>query len=270
MLETLHHKVISHPSSKEWVVFIHGMGGSSSIWFKQIRDFRKHFNLLLIDLPGHGGSKLGLKDLTERSFSIIADKVLDVLDSSRIQAAHFVGISLGTKVIQVLQDSSPERVKSMVLGGAIERIHTPLLLLAKTLEGLRHFIPYMWLYKFVAWILMPKAHHTEARKAFIREAIKLGQKEFFCWYRILHLEINRFFSKNRTSTETPAMYIMGSEDYMFLPIVKKRYTLYKNACLHILARCGHVCNMEKEEEFNQISIDFIHSNTSVTTNEKQA
>ena len=43
----------SHP----WVTFIHGAGGSSTIWYKQLRDFKKHFNVLLIDLRGHGRSK---------------------------------------------------------------------------------------------------------------------------------------------------------------------------------------------------------------------
>ena len=43
-----------------WVTFIHGAGGSSSIWFKQIRRFSKNFNLLLIDLRGHGASKTKL------------------------------------------------------------------------------------------------------------------------------------------------------------------------------------------------------------------
>jgi pimeloyl-ACP methyl ester carboxylesterase len=37
--------------------FVHGAGGSSSIWFKQIRDFQKQYNVLLLDLRGHGESK---------------------------------------------------------------------------------------------------------------------------------------------------------------------------------------------------------------------
>lgn len=40
-----------------WVTFVHGAGGSSSIWYKQIRDFQKHFHVLLLDLRGHGKSK---------------------------------------------------------------------------------------------------------------------------------------------------------------------------------------------------------------------
>jgi pimeloyl-ACP methyl ester carboxylesterase len=43
------------------VTFVHGAGGSSSIWFKQIRDFQKQYNVLLLDLRGHGESKTSLK-----------------------------------------------------------------------------------------------------------------------------------------------------------------------------------------------------------------
>ena len=43
-------------AGRDWVVFVHGAGGSSSIWYKQVRDFREHFNVLLIDLRGHPAS----------------------------------------------------------------------------------------------------------------------------------------------------------------------------------------------------------------------
>lgn len=269
-LETLHHKILPHPTSKEWVVFIHGIGGSSSIWFKQIKEFRKHFNLILVDLPGHGGNNVGLKDETERSFEHIAKMVIALLESTGIMKAHFVGISLGTMVIQVIQQLCPNIVKSMVLGGSIERIHPPLILLAKIVEGVKYLIPYMWIYRLVAWILMPREHHTEARKAFIKEAVKLGQREFFCWYRILHQEVNKFFAEKQAVHAPPVIYIMGSEDYMFLPTIKKSYGKIKNARLHILSKTGHVCNIEKEKEFNQISISFIHSQSKLSKRHNEA
>ena len=40
--------------AEEWVVFIHGLGGSTKTWKKQIDAFSKNYNLLLLDLPGHG------------------------------------------------------------------------------------------------------------------------------------------------------------------------------------------------------------------------
>ncbi|MBT8188734.1 MAG: alpha/beta hydrolase, partial [Croceitalea sp.] len=57
----LHYTKYVHKSSQEWVTFVHGAGGSSTIWYKQLRDFKKHFNVLLLDLRGHGNSKPNLK-----------------------------------------------------------------------------------------------------------------------------------------------------------------------------------------------------------------
>ena len=39
---------------EEWVVFIHGIGGSTKTWKRQIDLFSEKYNLLLLDLPGHG------------------------------------------------------------------------------------------------------------------------------------------------------------------------------------------------------------------------
>ena len=50
--------VYKHETSESWVTFVHGAGGSSSIWFKQIREFQKNFNVLLLDLRGHGNLSL--------------------------------------------------------------------------------------------------------------------------------------------------------------------------------------------------------------------
>ncbi|WP_144277129.1 alpha/beta fold hydrolase, partial [Chlorobium sp. KB01] len=81
-----------------WVVFVHGAGGSSSIWFLQIKEFIRYFNVLLVDLRGHGRSKgmLPHKDERHYDFEDITRDIIEVLDSLNIRKAHFIGISLGT------------------------------------------------------------------------------------------------------------------------------------------------------------------------------
>ena len=49
-------KFISKNKNAEWITFVHGAGGSSTIWYKQIKYFSKKYNLLLLDLRGHGKS----------------------------------------------------------------------------------------------------------------------------------------------------------------------------------------------------------------------
>ena len=54
----LYYRIHERAPDSEWVVFLHGAGGSSTIWYKQIRAFKEDFNVLLIDLRGHGLSKI--------------------------------------------------------------------------------------------------------------------------------------------------------------------------------------------------------------------
>ena len=61
----LNHYIYKNPTAKKWVTFVHGAGGSSSIWFKQIRVFKNEYNVLVLDLRGHGNSKPLLKNVSE-------------------------------------------------------------------------------------------------------------------------------------------------------------------------------------------------------------
>ena len=52
----LYYKKYHKKGCDQWVTFIHGAGGSSVVWHKQLKYFNNHFNLLFIDLRGHGKS----------------------------------------------------------------------------------------------------------------------------------------------------------------------------------------------------------------------
>ena len=52
----LHYKTYTNSQFDKWVVMVHGAGGSIEVWFRQVADYARHFNLLLVDLAGHGGS----------------------------------------------------------------------------------------------------------------------------------------------------------------------------------------------------------------------
>ncbi|UTZ25768.1 alpha/beta hydrolase [Vibrio campbellii] len=255
----LFHKTYLHPTSKEWVVFVHGAGGSSSIWFKQIKAYKQHFNLLLIDLRGHGKSNQLLKELmTSRyTFTAVTQDILKVLDHLKIQSAHFVGMSLGTIIVRNLAELASERVRSMVLGGAVTRLNTRSQILVRLGNLGKHILPYMWLYKLFAYVVMPQKNQRESRHLFIREAKKLCQKEFKRWF-ILAADVNplmRYF-KDR-ELPIPTLYLMGDRDYMFIKPVKEMVAVHKLSVLREIPDCGHVCNVERPDDFNQHSIEFI-------------
>ena len=253
----LSYYVYLQPKTSQWVTFIHGAGGSSIIWYKQIKAFHEHYNVLLIDLRGHGNSKQ--KPTTNSlSFDEVVEDIIDVVNHLGIQTSHFVGISLGTIIIRQLADTHPHRVDSLTMAGAIMRLNLRSQILMSFGMLSKSFIPYMWLYRFFAYIIMPRKNHKKSRQLFIQEAKKLTQQEFIRWFS-LSAQVNPLLKKLRLATNTmPCLYLMGSEDAMFLPSIQK-LVLQKpiNSSLVIAANCGHVVNIDSVVFFNQQCIFFI-------------
>lgn len=257
--ELLYYKTYEHPTSEEWVVFIHGAGGSSSIWFKQIREFKEDFNLLLIDLRGHGKSAASFKNLwNERyTFPSVTKDIIEVLDHLKLPPAHIVGVSLGTILARQLAEMEPQRVKTMIMAGAVTKLNFTSQILVTLGNTFKSVIPYMWLYSLFAFVIMPRGHHAESRNLFIREAKRLCQKEFIRWFKLTK-DINpllRYFKQRDLSI--PTLYIMGEEDVMFLESVKNIVKDHKQSFLKVIEACGHVVNVEQPEIFNQLSLEWL-------------
>ena len=255
----LHYTVYRHSESKKWVTFIHGAGGSSTIWYKQLRDFKKHFNVLLLDLRGHGNSKLSIKNAFDEQYTFdkITQDVVEVLDDANVAKSHFVGISLGTILIRNLAEKHRDMVDSMIMGGAIMKLNLRSQILMQLGNLFKSVVPYLWLYKFFAFIILPNRNHRESRLLFVREAKKLYRKEFLRWYK-LTAEINPLLRFFRTvDIKIPTLYVMGSEDYLFLPSIKKVSKAHIASELCIVENCGHVVNVEQPQVFNDTVINYI-------------
>jgi len=255
----LNYTTYNHPSSTQWVTFVHGAGGSSSIWYKQLRSFKAEYNILLLDLRGHGKSEIVLKDVVNRkyTFDVITDDIIEVIDHLKIKKSHFVGISLGTILIRHLAEKHPDRVQSMILAGAIMKFNFKSQLLIKFGVIFKSVVPYMLLYKLFSFIIMPRKNHKQSRLLFVREAKKLCQKEFIRWFKLTS-EINpllRFFRAN--DIKIPTLYMMGEEDHLFLPSVQKLAKEHLLSQVFVVANCGHVVNVEQPLIFNTKSIQFL-------------
>ena len=246
-----------------WLTLIHGVGGSSIVWFKQVREFSKHFNVLVVDLRGHGRSR----DLftaymgREYTFEDISMDVIEVLDHLKIKKSHFMGVSLGTILIRVIAELDPQRVESMTLAGAITRLNIRSRFLVWVAKVFKPVIPFMWLYRLFARILMPNKRHKESRHIFIKEAQKIYRREINRWFKLLK-NVNPLLQYQvEQNPPIPTLYLMGDEDHLFLKPVRNLVALNEMAELVTLENSGHVCNVDQPEAFNKHAIRFIKENS---------
>lgn len=97
-------------NGKEAILFIHGIGASSWMWWQQIPAF-SDYTVITADLPGHGQNAdtpwTSLADTAE----LIAEQVL------KDRTVHVVGISLGGHVALELAKRCPEKVLSAFISG---------------------------------------------------------------------------------------------------------------------------------------------------------
>lgn len=252
-------KFLCKNNNADWITFVHGAGGSSTIWYKQIKYFSRNYNLLLLDLRGHGKSKaLSLNPFKKKyTFNSITDDILEVLDAEKIKKSHFVGISLGTILIRNFAEKNSNRVQSLIMGGAIMKLNLRSKILMFLGNSTKSILPYMWIYKLLAFIIMPNKNHRESRSLFIKEAKKLYQKEFKKWFQLTAelVPLLKFFRQIEIST--PTFYIMGDQDYMFLPSVREVIKSHKKSMLFVVPDCGHVVNVDKPKIFNSKMFEFL-------------
>ena len=252
----LYHSIYrAENSSNKWITFIHGAGGNSSIWFNQVRFFKAYFNVLLIDLRGHGKSKVSPKG-TKYTFNIIIDDILNVLDHNKIEKSHFVGISLGSILIQKMIQLHSNRVEKIGLGGAILNLNLQsrfLMFMGKLTQSV---LPFIWIYTFFAFVIMPYKAHRKSRALFIKEAKKISHAEFGRWYKLTATILPVLAKIRGKQLKPPTLYIMGIQDYMFLPFVKKIIMIHQNATLITLPGSGHVVNIDQPDLFNDHLLNF--------------
>ena len=99
---------------KETLLFIHGMGCHSGIWFKMINELSKTYHCIAIDLPEHGESQTSGTPFTLTAFvdsihQFIVNKQLDK------QNLYLIGHSMGAQLAIILSIRFPALFTSQVL-----------------------------------------------------------------------------------------------------------------------------------------------------------
>jgi 3-oxoadipate enol-lactonase len=94
------------------VMFSNSFLTDYSMWDSQVPGFGRHYRLLRYDARGHGDTQA-----TSGPYSIdllVADTVA-LLDALGIERVHFVGLSMGGMIAQLLASKHPERLLSVSL-----------------------------------------------------------------------------------------------------------------------------------------------------------
>ena len=250
------------------VVLLHGGGPGASAWSNfggNLPVFAERFRTLMVDQPGFG--KSGKPPVTGSYFTFSADALAALLDTLGIERAHLVGNSLGGGTAVRFALNHPDRAGRLVLmgpGGLSLNVFSP-----DPTEGVKRLM------EFAA----PPGPTREKLAAFLRTLV-------FDQRLVTDELIDERFAAASDPEALAAMASMGASFFQHADegmlwreahALRQRGLLIggredrvnpldgalvalkiiRRAQLHVFGGGGHWAQLEKFDEFNRLTMDFL-------------
>lgn len=261
----LHFQTFRLKEEAPWLIFIHGAGGAIATWRYQTEAFKPFFNLLLLDLRDHGLSKNMEPAFPSYNFDIVCDDILEVIDHLKIEHANFISLSLGSAILQRLDERRPELIDKMVMAGGIFRATLRMRFLINISQFLNKVLSYSQIYTLFSLIILPKKNHQKSRRIYRLQAKQLTQAEYMKWvglYAEFFRVLDGYFHRKMKKV---SLVVMGAEDHVFFKAAKRFVAKQEKASLEVFEKCGHICNIEQWQRFNEVALKFLQGEGSATS-----
>ena len=122
-------------AAKPLLVLVHSLGVDHGLWDPQMPALLRHFQVLRLDLRGHGASDSPAGDYTIEQ---LGRDVIAAVDSAERERFAYCGLSLGGMIGQWLGAKTADRIKHLVVANTSPRVGAPELFEARrkaVLEG---------------------------------------------------------------------------------------------------------------------------------------
>lgn len=243
-------------AATQTIICLHGIGGDDQSFLPQSETLSEHYRVIAWNMPGYRDS---LK-LESVSFQTLADALKRLMDFLQLSQAHLIGQSIGGMIAQEFALRYPQQVSSLVLiattsafGGKDDSFRQSFLKarLAPLDEGMS-----------MRDLAEQSIHHivgadcpNSVKQAAISSMANIHEASYRDILKCL-VTFNRRTEFSRI--HCPVCLISGSEDTNAPANTMKRMSdKLPNSQYHDIQGAGHLVNLEKETEVNQIIKQFL-------------
>ena len=242
----------------EPLVLIHGLGSSARDWELQIPPLARNFQVIALDLRGHGRSE---KAPGPYSMDLFAKDTADLIQSFGIPAPHLMGISLGGMVAFQMALDYPGLVRSLVV------INSTPELMARNWTDRARFLQRQLIIRFLGMEKMgrvladrflPDPRHAELRQVFVKRWAENHRPSYLASLKAAY----GWSVKERLGEINCPTLVIGADGDYFSTADKEAYTaLIPDARLIIIDNSRHALPAEKPKELNKAVLDFLEGLT---------
>ncbi len=108
----------------EALLFIHGLSDNLLYWEFLATFLKKDYQVIRVDLRGHGESELGSDEITRDLF---VEDLINILNELNVDKVNLIGFSLGGVIALDFAFKYPNKVDSLVLMSSFAKINNHLL-----------------------------------------------------------------------------------------------------------------------------------------------
>ncbi len=243
---------VSRTGQAEWILFIHAAFVNHNMFNAQFAYFENTYNILAIDIIGHGQSTDTQKgDTIDKTAKWIAD----ILKTEHIDNVHIAGVSLGAVLAQDFANRYPHAVSSLACFGGYDINHFDAKMkhensAKQTLMMLKALFSVKWFAKANKKI---SAYTPQAQNEFFAMNVCFPKKSFL-FLATLHHMVNKYKTGQRNY---PLLIGCGKFDIPAeLEAIKAWKSKEPDCTAVVFENAGHCVNMDVPQEFNKTMEEF--------------
>lgn len=248
---------ISGKEHKEWLLFLHAAFVDHRMFQQQLAYFADKYNVLLLDIIGHGRS---INTKKGDSIDNMSAWIYDILQKEGIAKIHLTGVSLGAILAEDFANRYPDAVSSLACFGGYDINHFD-----KKMQGKNAAAQMLMMIKAlfsVKWFAQANkkisAYSSKAQNDFYEMNISFPKKSFR-YLASLNGMVNVHETKKRNY---PLLVACGEHD---TPMALQAMEMWKERepdCITaIFEQAGHCVNMDVPEAFNRVMENFYRGGT---------
>jgi pimeloyl-ACP methyl ester carboxylesterase len=229
------------------IIFIHGAGGSGVLWYMQKEYLKDFTQVVLVDLPGHGGSQG--KGFT--SIEDYRDVCYERIREAGWEACFVVGHSMGGAIAMSLALTYPDMAAGLILVGTGARLRV----VPDILDGIRRDKK-KTIKSIVEYAFSEKAPQ-KVKEEGVAEMMKCDAN-VICGDFLACDHFNLLGSLDRI--KAPTLIVCGTDDRLTPPT----YSTYlhehiTDSSLVLVEDAGHMVMIEKPQEVNKAIENFVRT-----------
>lgn len=249
------HYFSNNKQHAETIIFLHPAFSDHTCFDNQISFFAKSFNIITVDLLGHGLSSAGKsKDRIDQT----SVHLNQILISEGISKAHIAGVSMGALLAQDFAMKYPSKTQSVTALGGYD-INT---IYPEINKGQRKEI-FNWLFKalfsmdsFRKYTASISVYNKENQIYFYNSTKGFTRKSFI----VMSALGNIISERDNITLSYPLLIMSGEKDNkLALQVAKKWHEDYSKSKFCIIKGAGHCANMDAPTEFNETVLNFIEN-----------